>query len=112
MILPMTREAVVRDAAQLVSWNGHSLPDAPAARAPQNRPAMLLDPTLRSLPKPVVAGLALVMIVLISWLDMLTGWQISLGVFYGLPILLVVWYVGKDWGIATAGVCMVGWMLS
>jgi signal transduction histidine kinase len=73
---------------------------------------MILDTFLRSLPKPAIAGVALLMIALISWLDFLTGWQISLGVFYGIPVLLVVWYLGKEWAIAVAGICMLGWMLS
>jgi glucose-6-phosphate-specific signal transduction histidine kinase len=71
-----------------------------------------LDTFFRSQPKPVIAGLALGMIALISWIDSLTGWQISLGVFYGIPVLFVVWYMGKDWAIAFAGICMLGWMLS
>ncbi len=112
MIPSLTRNAFARSAAQVLLWSGHSLRLLPAAGVPQNGRAMSLDSILRSQPKPVIAALALAMIVLISWLDSLTGWQISLGVFYGLPILLVVWYLGKNWAIATCGVCMLGWMIS
>jgi signal transduction histidine kinase len=112
MMQSMTEAAFVRDAAQLLSWSGRLFGPSPAARAPSNRRAMILETFLRSQPKPVIAGIALVMIALISWVDSLTGWQISLGVFYGIPVLLVVWYLGKEWAIAIAGVCMLGWMLS
>jgi signal transduction histidine kinase len=73
---------------------------------------MSLESTLRSFSKPVIAGMALVMIAIIAWMDYLSGWQISLGVFYGLPILFVVWYMGRRCAIATAGVCMLAWVLS
>jgi signal transduction histidine kinase len=34
-------------------------------------------------------------VLVIGWLDHITGYQVTLFIFYGLPILLTVWWVGK-----------------
>jgi len=30
----------------------------------------------------------------IGWVDLVTGWELSLFVFYGLPVVLAVWLLG------------------
>src|SRR5688572_18742450 len=70
---------------------------------------MSLDSTLRSQPKALIVAIAFVLVTAVTWTDYLTSWEISLGVFYALPILLVVWYLGRGAGIAMALVCMLAW---
>jgi signal transduction histidine kinase len=73
---------------------------------------MSLHHTLQAQPKPVISALALVLIAVIGWMDYNTGGEISLGVFYALPIILVVWYLGRLPGIVTAAVCTLMWAWS
>lgn len=57
----------------------------------------------------LVMAAALVMLALISWLDYVSQWEVSLFVFYALPIMLVVWYESSALGIAVAVLCMFAW---
>lgn len=57
----------------------------------------------------VVQGAAVTFLALIAWLDYLSEWEVSLFVFYALPILLVVWYGTRASGIAVAVLCMLAW---
>ena len=56
----------------------------------------------------IVAG-AVVLVGLVSYVDYISGWEVSLFVFYALPILLAVWYGDFATGIAVAGLSMVAW---
>jgi signal transduction histidine kinase len=75
----------------------------------RERSLMNLDSTLRSQPKAVIVALAILLVVAVTWNDYVMGWEISLGVFYAFPILLVVWYLGRTAGIGMALLCMVAW---
>jgi diguanylate cyclase (GGDEF)-like protein len=46
---------------------------------------------LQRLPRPAVLVLGLALIVLIAWLDAVTGPKLALNVFYLLPVMLVAW---------------------
>jgi len=70
---------------------------------------MSLDSILRAQPRSAILGVAVVLIAVITWLDYQSGSDISLGVFHALPIILVVWYLGRAYGIATAAVCTLAW---
>lgn len=73
-------------------------------------PSVSLDSTLRAQPKAVIIMMiAVVLIILITFLDRLTGVEISLGVFYAVPIFLMAWYVDLTWGLGTAVLCMLSW---
>jgi signal transduction histidine kinase len=70
---------------------------------------MSLDSTLRSQPKAVIVAIAIALLVVITWQDYMTSWEISLGVFYAIPIILVVWYVSPASGVGVALLCMLAW---
>jgi diguanylate cyclase (GGDEF)-like protein len=57
----------------------------------------------------VLEGLGLV--ALVALLDYLTPWQVSLAVFYVLPISLVAWTVGSWPGILISCVSAIAWLL-
>ena len=50
---------------------------------------------LQRLPRPAVLLVGLALIVLIAWLDALTGPKLALNVFYLLPVMLVTWVTGS-----------------
>lgn len=55
--------------------------------------------------------LGLAMAVFIAWVDYLTGFAVSLSVFYLIPISMVVWHVGRAAGIVVAGLSAIAWLL-
>jgi len=64
------------------------------------------------MPKKIfITWLGLVMAVFIAWVDYLTGFSVSLSVFYLIPISMVVWYVGRTAGIVVGGLCAIVWLL-
>ena len=50
---------------------------------------------LQRLPRPAVLLVGLALIVLIAWLDAMTGPKLALNVFYLLPVMLVAWMTGS-----------------
>lgn len=60
-------------------------------------------------PKPLIYAEALVITLAIGWLDYITDWELSLFVFYAVPILMVVWLGDKRAGFVFAIVCAVVW---
>lgn len=50
--------------------------------------------------------------VLMGWLDFITGWEVSLFIFYALPITLAVWWCGPRGGVAVALVCGASWWVA
>jgi hypothetical protein len=61
--------------------------------------------------KVLLTLLALVLIVFIGYVDYATGFEVSLSVFYLIPISLVVWFVDRRVGIAAAGLSAISWMM-
>jgi hypothetical protein len=55
---------------------------------------------------------ALILIAIIGTLDLLTGCEISLSIFYLAPISFVVWYVGRSSGLMVAIVSALVWLLA
>jgi len=57
----------------------------------------------------IVGGL--ILILLVGWIDRLTGFNYELSIFYILPIFLLTWFAGRPWGflasIASAGAWLV-----
>lgn len=89
------------------------LQDQPQAAVMEEMTAASGDMTLRDFARSwrtvIVMVAALVMLAFIAWLDYLSEWEVSLFVFYALPILLVVWYGGSAHGIVVAVLCMLAW---
>lgn len=59
----------------------------------------------------LLTAFAFVLVVFIGYADYETGFEVSLSVFYLIPISLVVWFVGRGAGIAVAGFSAIAWML-
>lgn len=55
---------------------------------------------------------ACVLTALIAWGDRATGWELSLFIFYAIPILFVVWYVDRRSGLAFAVISGVMWWIA
>lgn len=59
--------------------------------------------------KPITAISSVALVGMVAYLDYISGWEVSLFVFYALPILLAVWYGDFPTGIIIAGLSMVAW---
>jgi len=53
-----------------------------------------------------------ILMLLMGWLDCVTGWEVSLFIFYAVPIILAVWWAGSRLGLAVALLSGVVWWLA
>jgi signal transduction histidine kinase len=67
---------------------------------------------MRRQPAWLAALLPLLMTLLMGWLDRVTGWEVSLFIFYAIPIVLAVWWSGSGAGLVIAAVAGVVWWLA
>ena len=68
---------------------------------------MLRFLTRQSPPLPFVESLSL--LIIISWIDLITGHQVSLVLFYSVPIVFAVWLCDNKSAFAVAGLAGVLW---
>jgi diguanylate cyclase (GGDEF)-like protein len=61
-------------------------------------------------PKPFLFVIGLAFILLFGAVDYFTGYEISLSIFYSLPISLVAWFVGRRWGIVLSAIGAATWL--
>ncbi len=73
---------------------------------------MKLSEALQAQPKALVFLEALVLVGLIGALDSVGGWDVSMFLFYALPILLVAWFCNRRLAILCAVICGVVWFLA
>jgi len=64
---------------------------------------------MRQQPWFLVMLLPACLVVLMGWVDYTTEWELSLFVFYAVPIILAVWLMGDMGGIAIALLCSAVW---
>lgn len=57
-------------------------------------------------------GVMMIFTLVIGWLDHITGFEITLFVFYGIPIFLTVWWAGNRAGLFIAILSGVVWWLA
>lgn len=57
----------------------------------------------------VATILPVILTVLMGWLDYVTGWELSLFIFYAIPITLAVWWAGTGAGLVVAIVAGAVW---
>jgi signal transduction histidine kinase len=50
-------------------------------------------------PRPVYAVLAVILTLVVGYVDFITGYEISMSVFYLLGVMMAVWYVSRGFGI-------------
>lgn len=61
-------------------------------------------------PHSLILALSLLLVILIAMVDFYTSEDISVYVFYSLPIFLAAWFAGLNAGIATAGAGSIAWL--
>ncbi len=64
---------------------------------------------MRSQPLWIALLPSVLMTLLMGWLDQVTGWEISLFIFYAFPIVLAVWWNGSEAGFGVALLCGAVW---
>ena len=64
---------------------------------------------LASRSKAVIFIASLILIVIIGYLDLATGNQISLTIFYLIPVALTAWFIGWRSGTVIAVLCSIAW---
>ena len=64
----------------------------------------------RSMSVAILAPLCLSL--LLAWVDYTTTWELSVFVFYAVPILMAVWWAGSRAGYGMAVICGVLWWAS
>jgi hypothetical protein len=58
----------------------------------------------------IIMTQGLVLVVLIGFLDFLSGYELSFSLFYLAPILLVTWWAGRREGVAIASLSALVWL--
>jgi len=71
---------------------------------------MKLSETLQGQSKVVLIVEALVLVTIIGVLDSISGWDISLFLFYAIPILLVAWFGDRRLAVFCAVACGSAWL--
>lgn len=66
--------------------------------------------SLVELPRPLVAATITVLTLLIGWADYASGWELSLFIFYAVPIITAVWTLGTRAGLAAAILSSLVWL--
>jgi signal transduction histidine kinase len=67
---------------------------------------------LQFLPKWLTALLIVFLALLVGWADYTTGWELSLFIFYAIPIILAVWLLGSRSGMVAATICGLIWLVA
>jgi signal transduction histidine kinase len=73
---------------------------------------MALGQRIRSLPRPLLIGACVLMVLTIGAVDYWTGWELSLFVLYAFPIFGGVWFAGVPTGLFLALLSSVTWWLA
>ena len=71
-----------------------------------------LTHVMRRQPEIVALLLPLLLASGMAWIDRTTTWELSLFVFYAVPILMAVWWAGNRAGYGMAVICGVFWWAS
>lgn len=69
------------------------------------------DEILAGKPPWMVGCLVFPLILLLGAIDRLTGYELSISVFYLVPIAIAVWYATRNLGYIASGVSAVSWMI-
>lgn len=67
---------------------------------------------LATVPRSFVICLVIFLILLVGWVDYVTGWEFSLVILYAPPIILSVWRFGIIAGILTASLSSIVWLFA
>ena len=67
---------------------------------------------LQSQSRPLVISAGFLFVLLIGLLDYLSGPELSFGLFYLIPVILVSWLAGRQEGILIALSCGLAWFVA
>ncbi len=56
-----------------------------------------------------ILGEALLLVLFIGMIDLLSGFEVSMSLFYGIPIMFAVWYGDRKTGLLVAILCGITW---
>jgi len=62
--------------------------------------------------KTLVFCLCLVMLMVLGWLDYVTGYELNLFIFYSLPVGIAAWYLGRWPGVAMSVASALIWWVA
>jgi diguanylate cyclase (GGDEF)-like protein len=71
-------------------------------------PARLLSRVQSAFSKTVIVSVSLVALGAVWCLDLVTGAELGMSVFYLFPIMLVTWYAGLTWGLVGSALASAG----
>ena len=89
--------------------SGFSAADCAGVGSELKVKSMNFRAALRAQPRPLALVQAALLLALIGVIDRASGWDVSLFLFYALPILLAVWQGGRRAGVVFAFACGVVW---
>ena len=55
---------------------------------------------------------SLALVVLIAWVDLLTGYEFTLSILYLVPVFLATWLVSRNAGIGVSVIAMIAWFFT
>ena len=67
-------------------------------------------PSLNTQSPQAITTWGLLLVVLVGFLDVVTGYQVSFSLLYLAPITLVTWGAGRRWGVAIASLSTLVWL--
>jgi signal transduction histidine kinase len=87
-------------------------PDAPSP--PDTEPKLrsawsVVTQVMRRQPWWVALAPSVVLTLLMGWLDDVTGWEVSLFIFYAVPIVIAVWWIGISAGLFITALAGAAW---
>jgi signal transduction histidine kinase len=91
--------------------SSHPMHAEPAVPVQNSRWAAVTD-IMRRQPAWAVSILAIALTFLMGWLDDITGWEVSLFIFYAIPIVLAVWWTGSKAGFAISILSGIVWWMA
>ncbi len=79
-----------------------------------NRPSWVsvvnaVDESLRSVSRPLICFLSALGVFVVGAIDFITGYEISLSLFYLGPVAVAAWYAGRWPGVTVAALSCSGW---
>ncbi|MFA5403882.1 MAG: PP2C family protein-serine/threonine phosphatase [Ignavibacteria bacterium] len=66
---------------------------------------------IEKLPRYLTFIFSVFIVIIFGFLDYITGTDFSFYIFYVIPVLFIVWFAGKKYGIALCLVCLVPWYI-
>jgi diguanylate cyclase (GGDEF)-like protein len=75
-------------------------------------PLRSLDQRLNHLAGAEILALTVCGVLIVGWIDYITGYEVSLSLLYLAPVSVAAWYSGRRMGIAIAILCSVTWYVA